>query len=124
LTPETFEATANDSSQLWWKLETRARRDLSQAIGLSQLEEWGGCSAATVARASQIAVGLSPMRRIKQIRLSFARGLVLRSQLSCSEIGARAGYPRVHEFSRDYKSWFGLSPSQERKKFSAGLDSL
>jgi AraC-like DNA-binding protein len=118
---ETFDATSNDSSQLWWKLETRARRDLSQTIGLPQLEEWAGCSAATVARASQAAVGLSPMRRIKQIRLSFARGLVLRSQLSFSEIAVRVGYPRVHEFSRDYKSWFGVSPSQERKTFNGEI---
>jgi AraC-like DNA-binding protein len=117
----TLDSTSHHSSQLWWEIETRVRRDLSRPVSLPQLEEWSSCSAATVARACQMAVGQSPMRRVKQIRMSFARGLVLRSSLSFSEIAGRVGYPRVHEFSRDYKSAFGRSPSQERKSFNGQI---
>lgn len=98
---------------LWWKLELEVRRDLARPINLKQLEAWSGVSAATIARAAQAAVGESPMRRIKQIRLSFARGLVQRSELSFSQIAERIGYTRVHEFSRDYKAEFGLAPSND-----------
>jgi AraC-like DNA-binding protein len=104
------------SAQLWWQLETAVRRDLSTPIGLKQLEEWSGCSAATIARACQLAVRTSPMRRIKQIRLSFAQGLVRLSDLTFSQIAARIGYHRVHEFSRDYRHAFGVSPSTDRKR--------
>ena len=99
---------------LWWKLESRVREDFGRTVGLKELEEWSGCSAATIARSCQAALGLSPMRRIKQIRLSLARSLVQRSDLSFSAIAERIGYPRVHEFSRDYKRHFGMAPSGER----------
>ena len=110
---------AAPGNALWWEIETRVRQNLEQPLDLRQLEQWSHCSSATIARASQAAVGESPMRRIKRIRLSFAQGLVVRSQLTFSEIASRIGYPRVHEFSRDYKRWFGVTPTEERRKFTA-----
>jgi len=115
----TAQAPAAPGSALWWEIETRVRQNLEQPLDLRQLEQWSHCSSATIARASQAAVGESPMRRIKHIRLSFAQGLVLRSQLTFSEIASRIGYPRVHEFSRDYKRYFGVTPTEERRKFTA-----
>ena len=101
---------------LWWKLESQVREDFSRPVGLKELEEWSGCSAATIARSSLAAVGLSPMRRIKQIRLSLARSLVQRSDLALGAIAQRVGYLRIHEFSRDYKRHFGSTPSSERRR--------
>ena len=54
------------------------------------------------------------MHRVKQIRLSMGRGLVLHSELRFSEIAAGIGYPRVQEFSRDYHRQFGVTPSANR----------
>lgn len=105
-------------ANLWWQLELQVRRDLARPVNLRQLEIWAGCSAATVARAAQAAVGQSPMRRIKEIRLSFARGLVQRSGLTFSQIAGQIGYPRVQEFSRDYKAFFGAPPSSDPSRKS------
>jgi AraC-like DNA-binding protein len=102
------------TAKLWWELETRIRQNIDQPLSLTVLEKWSGCSIATVARSSQNAVGQPPMKRIKQIRLSLARGLVQRSELSFSQIALQVGYFRLHEFSRDYKKMYGLSPSEER----------
>lgn len=102
------------SAQLWWELETRLRRDLSEPVSLRQLADLAGRSAATVARSCYAAVGMAPMRRIKQVRLSLARGLVQRSDLRMTQIAARVGYQRVHEFSRDYRRHFGLAPTEDR----------
>ncbi len=115
----TTQAPVAPGGALWWEIETRVRQNLEQPLDLRLLEQWSHCSSATIARASQTAVGESPMRRIKHIRLSFAQGLVLRSELTFSEIATRIGYPRVHEFSRDYKRWFGVTPTEERRKFTA-----
>ena len=99
----------------WWELEAELRRDLARVIDLPLLARLSGASAATMARACRYAVGESPLRRVKQIRLSLARGLVLRSDLAMKEIAARIGYPRVHEFSRDYRKHWGQPPTAERQ---------
>jgi AraC-like DNA-binding protein len=101
-------------ARLWWELETELRQDLARAIDLPLLVHLSGASAATIARACRHAVGQPPLRRMKQVRLSLARGLVLRSDLAMKEIAARIGYPRVHEFSRDYRKHFGQPPTAER----------
>jgi transcriptional regulator GlxA family with amidase domain len=54
------------------------------------------------------------MKRLKQIRLSLARGLVQHSDLNMTEISQRVGYARVHEFSRDYRKAHGRPPTAER----------
>jgi len=107
------------TAQLWWELETEVRKDLSQPVSLSLMCELSGRSQATIARACQAAVEMSPMRRIKQIRMSMAHGLVLRSEARISEIADRVGYSRVHEFSRDYRRHFGRSPSEHRQAAQA-----
>ena len=73
-----------------------------------------GFSQASIARSCQKAVGLPPMKRVKQIRLSMAWGLVMFSELRMTEIAHRIGYERVHEFSRDYRRQFGRSPLHDR----------
>lgn len=73
-------------------------------------------SVATIARSSQAAVGLPPMKRLKQIRMSLARGLVIRSDLLFKQVAAQVGYERVHEFSRDYRLAFGMSPRRHRQQ--------
>ena len=102
------------SARLWWDLETTLRQDLRQPINLSMMEDLTGKSQATIARSCLDAVGAPPMKRVKQIRMSLARGLVLRSDLNISQVADRVGYARVHEFSRDYRKHFGVSPSADR----------
>jgi len=106
---------ADPRARLWWDLETKIRRDLRQPVRLAQLAAWAGTSPATVARACRYAVGVPPLKRVKQIRLSLARGLLQRSALAVKEIAAETGYPRVHEFSRDYRKHFGHPPTVERR---------
>jgi AraC-like DNA-binding protein len=98
---------------LWWELEERIRDNLACRVSLSDLERWSGRGQATIVRACRAAVGQSPMRRVKQIRMSYARGLVRHGDLNISQIADRLGYPRVHEFSRDYRQHFGHPPTHE-----------
>lgn len=105
----------NAAAKLWWELEGRLRQDLAAPIDLPTMVRWSGRSRATIARACHAAVGMSPMKRVKRIRLSLARGLVTHSGLSITEIAERVGYGRLHEFSRDYRRHFGRSPREQRR---------
>lgn len=102
------------NGRLWWEVETWARQHIERAVTLSDLCRQFHRSANTLARACSEAVGLTPMKRLKQIRLNLARGLVYHSELTMSEIALRVGYSRVHEFSRDYRKTYGLPPSHDR----------
>ncbi len=101
-------------AQLWWEIETRARQRLDAPVTLQTMEEWTHRSAATIARSCEHAVGVPPMKRVKQIRMSLARGLVRASSTSIKEIAQRLGYERVHEFSRDYRKHHGLAAREDR----------
>ena len=103
------------STLVWWEIETQLRADLSQPIDLRYIEKLSGRSRRTINRACYLAVSMSPMRRVKELRLSYARGLVQHSTLSMTEIAYRVGYTRVQELSRDYHNKFKRSPSEDRQ---------
>ncbi|MDM4015177.1 AraC family transcriptional regulator [Roseiconus lacunae] len=106
-------------TQLWWEIESRLRSRLDEPIDLKLLGELSGTSQRSVARACHLATGMSPMKRVKQMRLNYARGLTQLSKMSMTHIALQIGYSRVQEFSRDYRAAFGCTPSQDR---SAGPD--
>lgn len=103
-------------ARLWWELETQLRRDLAQPVDLKMMSRVTKRSQATIARSCFHAVGMPPLRRIKQIRMSLARGLVKHSGATITEVAERVGYPRVHEFSRDYRKHFKIPPTSDRAR--------
>lgn len=102
-------------TRLWWNIEVIVRDDLSQPISMAILQKMVRRSQQNITCACRFAVGMSPMKRIKQVRLNYARGLVQFSKLSMSEIAYRVGYCRVQEFSRDYRKHFGVVPTEDRR---------
>lgn len=112
--PEQQPLHMDPHARLWWELEAELRKDLQKPANLRRMCELSHSSPATISRACQCAVGMPPARRLKQVKLNLARGLVLQSQLSMKEIAERIGYPRVHEFSRDYHKHFGKPPTADR----------
>ena len=111
---------SGSAGKLWWEIEAWARAEIARTRSLSELCARFGRSPNTVARACRQAVGVSPMKRLKQIRLSLARGLVRHSELNMTEISQRVGYARVHEFSRDYRKAHGFPPTAERADQHSG----
>lgn len=105
----------NPAARLWWDIESQLRKDLHRPIDLSLLQRISHRSMRTIVRACHEAIAMPPMQRVKQMRLSMGRGLVLHSDLRFTEIATRIGYPRVQEFSRDYHRQFGVTPSSDRR---------
>ncbi len=104
----------DERSRLWWWLETEVRKRLDERLDMPALARLTGVSAATIERSCRHAVGLPPMRRLKRLRLSLAKGLLAREDLGIGEIAKLVGYDRVHEFSRDYRKFYGVPPSHGR----------
>lgn len=109
------QGTAAAAGSLWWEVEAWARQRLDQPLSLAELCRQFHCSPNTLGRACRDSVRSAPMKRLKVIRLSLAQGLVRSSDLSITEIARRVGYPRVHEFSRDFRKAYGRPPTAERK---------
>ncbi len=114
LSETTREQCVEADTALWWQLEAKLRNDLSIPINLDLLSELSHRSERSIFRACKKATGLPPMKRVKQVRLSQARGMLQFSQLSISEIAYDVGYERVQEFSRDYRKHFGCTPTETR----------
>jgi AraC-like DNA-binding protein len=113
-THEQLAGHVDPRARLWWELETELRKDLRRAMNLATMAKIAQASPATVSRSCRYALGISPLKRLKQVRLSLARGLVWSSKLTMTEIAERVGFRRIHEFSRDFRNHFGVSPSYAR----------
>jgi len=95
----------------WWRVETLIRKRRLFRISLSELCALSGQSRSMLFRKSKRATGRSPAARIREIRLEEAKGLLLFSSMTVSEIAAALQYGRVHEFSREFAQQVGVAPT-------------
>ncbi len=102
------------AAAVWWDIESHLRRDKMLRPQMAELVALSGCSESTIARSCRHATGQSPLRRVAALRLDEARGLLLYSDLNVSEVAARLGYPRMHEFSREFSKYYGQPPTAMR----------
>lgn len=59
----------------------------------------------------------SPLRYIKNIRLSRARDLIVFEGLTNSSAAYQVGYESVSQFSREFKSYFGYTPKRSKLNY-------
>jgi AraC-like DNA-binding protein len=60
----------------------------------------------------------SPIQYIKKLRLNKARDLLLEQRVRVSEAALHVGYESAAQFSREFKRYFGNSPSECRNHIS------
>lgn len=100
--------------QAWWRIERQLRTDLSAIPPLPVLARGSGLSLRSLTRACRQATGQPPARRIKMLRILFARQLLQLTTQSMTEIAFHTGYGRCQELSRDMRKLTGQSPRQVR----------
>jgi AraC-like DNA-binding protein len=101
---------AGQSYAPWWAIESQLREQKLFRPTLHGLSALAGRSTASVVRLCRRATGLSPLQRVRAIRMEESRALLMCSDLNVSQVAEYLGYSRVHELSRDFKRYFGVPP--------------
>jgi AraC-like DNA-binding protein len=99
----------------WWQVESILRERHQFRPSLEDLCAIGRLGRSTLIRSCRQATGKPPILRLREIRMEEARGLLLCSHLNVSQVAQYLGYPRIHEFSREFSAFHGFPPSQLQK---------
>ena len=102
--------TASNGASLWWRAESMVRERRLFRPTLEQLCRGATTSRGKLIRACRKATGTTPMKRLREIRMEEARGLLQYSHLNVTQIAEYLGYPRIHEFTRDFTAFHGRPP--------------
>lgn len=65
--------------------------------------------------------GMPPIGYIKRLRMQNACELLISTDLSVKQIGVAVGYSDPHFFSKQFKLYTGMSPSEYRSRSESGL---
>ena len=82
-----------------------------QAIGIADIAQASGVSVRSLYAGFKDHLGVSPMARLKQMRLDQARARLLRGGASVTDVALGCGFTHLGQFSADYRRRFGERPS-------------
>jgi AraC family transcriptional regulator len=88
---------------------------LAEEISLATLAEIVGLSLYHFARGFTQSFGAPPHRYHMARRMDRARGLLQRPELSVTQIGARIGFRETSSFTRAFRKFTGLTPTEYRR---------
>ncbi len=91
---------------------------MSQPISIARVAEHMGVTPRQIERAFKQATGQSPSHYYRSMRMKAARQMVVYTKDPISEIAAAIGYGSVAPLVSHYRSAFGLSPSEDRRRIN------
>ena len=90
--------------------------NFSKPLSIDDLANSMGMSSSSFHQHFRDITSMSPLQHQKRIRLTEARRLLITEDLDVSSTSIQVGYESLSQFSREYKRFFGLSPSEDLKK--------
>ncbi len=103
-------------AQLWMQ------NNLNQPdLDVQQLAELVGMSSRNFSRRFKSATGSTPAQYLQSQRHAESKDFLKNSNLSIGDIAFRVGYCDVSHFSKQFKKWSGLTPTQWRNTVRAKL---
>jgi len=93
-------------------VEAFVRDHISEPLGVEDLASHLKMSLPTFARSYPRAVGETPSRTIRRIKVQVAKGLLLAEGISVKECADRLGFSSEFHFSRLFKKLEGIPPSK------------
>lgn len=101
------------------RIAQQIRENYHENLCLKALAEEAGLSLSRVERLFQRVFHLSPRQLLLQCRLSAARALIERKDaIKIAEIAYECGYTDHSAFSRQFKAYVGMSPTQYKLAFT------
>lgn len=86
--------------------------NLVKRISVEELAQQTGLSVSSFHHHFKLITGVSPLQYLKQLRLVRAKDLLVQQKQSASQAAYDVGYESPNQFSREFKRYFGVPPSQ------------
>ncbi len=102
-------------SNSWLKIEKLIRSGKLYHLSPDHLAEKAGLSRTSIYNLCRKEIGSTPVRRLKEIRIEEAKGLLKYTEMRIGEISDYLGYRRIHDFSREFKKESGVSAREYRQ---------
>jgi len=100
------------------------RQGLADQLSVGILSKQVNLSPARLQQLFKRETGRSPVQYLRSLRMQKAEQLLRSSFLSIKEIASRSGAGDVSHFARDFKKYFGLTPSGYRSHNQSSALSL
>ena len=108
-------ATAHARSQLLDKALQIVAKEYRRKLTVPALAAAVNVSTSQLTVLFQTHLGTSPAKYITRIRLEESKALLLSHQMSIGEIAEYLGYSSIQHYSKQFREWFGCSPTSFAK---------
>lgn len=94
----------------------KMHREYAEPLSVDELARHAAMSSSSFHRVFKHVTSDSPLRYLKKIRLNKARDLIMHEAERASVAAARVGYESASQFSREFKRFFGVTPTEARAR--------
>ncbi len=119
--PRAIAARHGNFSQIG-KVLRRIHTAYAQPLDVEMLARDAGMSVSTFHATFKAVTSTSPLQYVKSIRLHKARVLMMQSGLNASSAADAVGYESSSQFSREFKRFFGNTPTEETARVRATVE--
>lgn len=116
--PEMFAIIMQERKEMRTSIEMVMEQRLTTSVSLPDLAYASGRSLSTFKRDFQKVYGESPAKWIRERRLEKAKELLSTTSLTVMDICYSLGFENTTHFSRIFKEYFGVTPTEMRTKES------
>ena len=109
----------DDESARGYKIELLMNRHLSEPFSEPALAEALGLSVRQTSRVMQRIYGMSFRKKMSELRLHYAKGLLLTTDIPVERIAAEIGYTSPSGFHIAFRKAFGCTPGEYKDKYAA-----
>ena len=89
--------------------------NFARPLSIENLANTMGMSVSSFHQHFRDITSMSPLQYQKRIRLTEARQLIMTQNCDISSASIQVGYESLSQFSREYKRFFSVSPSEDLK---------
>lgn len=104
-----------DSTSNYCKIVTALnyiQNNYKSSLSVDELAKKANMSSSSFYRVFKQSTGYTPLQYIKNLRLHQARYLIVRDGFRISQAACMVGYESVSQFSREFKRYFSIPPSE------------
>ena len=94
-------------------LRERLHTQFAAPLDVEALAREAHMGLSTFHHAFRAVTATTPLKYLKTVRLHRARAFLAEPGTTATDAARRAGYGSASQFSREYKRFFGVSPSEE-----------